>query len=157
MTRSRPSEGIWMKTPPTIAVHRPGRPLPRLHGHTLPPTTCTSFLLPWRTLPWMGVGRSGPPRGRICRTGGITGGGDSPPPGPLSCPARGDARSGPGGRSELRPGPGSPLRGTPLLSPPDGKISGMYSSLCVWGGGPSQVPISHPMLNLVVGIHQPRH
>ena len=53
------------------------------------------------------------------------GGGNYPPPGPLTCPANDGAQNGPGGRSNSRPRLGSPPQGTSLISPSKGKISNM--------------------------------
>ena len=73
MTWTRPYRGILTTPPPPMDAHRPGRLLMRLRGTPLPPATCTSFPLPWRTSPYLGVVISGPPRGRVCCTGGIGG------------------------------------------------------------------------------------
>ena len=82
---------------------------------------------------------------------GITVGGGYLPPGPLSCPACGGARSGTGGRSDSRTYPGNPPQGMPLLSMPKGIRSGMYMAP-PGGGGPSQFPLSHSVLYLAVPI-----
>ena len=128
----------------------------RSNPHGPPPllAACTSSPYPWHTLTWMVIVCSSPPMRQTCRIRGISGGVDSPTPGPILCPACGGNRSGPRGRSDWRPVLGSPLRGTSLLVPTEGKISDVSGDPP--GGGPYQAPLYHPVLNLVVGIHKPR-
>ena len=130
----------------------PGRSLPRLHEPLLLPIACVSVPLPWRTSPWPGFVCLKPPRGQTCHSVGIAGGGNSPPPGPLSCLARGSARSGPGVWSDSWPSLDSTPLGTPHILSTNGRK--YYKSIATpgeGGGGPFKVPPSHHVLDLTVG------
>ena len=90
---------------------------------------------------------------------GHNGWGNSPPPEPLSFPACVSAQSEPGGQSNSRPNLGSPPRATPLILTPMGKRPDISRDPSRGGGvwGTSQVPLSHPILNLLVGWQKTRH
>ena len=94
-------------TSPPVDLHRTGSPLPFLSGTTPLPAAYNSSPRPWRTSPWLAVGHSRLTREQTCRIGGIAGGGNYPPIGPLLCPANGCEQSGFRGWSDLRPITGS--------------------------------------------------
>ena len=80
-----------------------------------------------------------------CHTVGTTGGGSFPPPGPLLCPACDSAQSGPGGRSNSKPHPGTPPLDITHCVPPKGRTYDMSEALSgVCGGGYRSGPLVSP-------------
>ena len=99
----------------------PERMLSCLREPLLPPVTCTSAPHSWHTSPYTCISCSTPPNIQTCHTVGTAVGGGFQPPGPLLCPARGGAKSGPVGRSDLRPSLVTPPLGMTHCAPPKGR------------------------------------
>ena len=134
-TWSEPYPGTQRRLPHPRVAYRPGILMPCSYEPPPLPSTCDFVLCPWRTFTWPGASHSAPPMIRKCHTMDIAGGGISPTSGPLSCPARDCVRSGTGGRSNLRPSPGTPPLGTSRRELPKGRIS--YTTPFL----PSAVPV----------------
>ena len=115
-------------------VCRHVRPLLRPHEPPLPSANCTSATLPCHIFPCPGVTRSRPPRGETCHILVIVGGGYYPLPVPLTFPARGGARSGPRGRSNLWPSLGNMTLYTPHIFPAEVNKSYIYRVFPGGGG-----------------------